>query len=118
EGGGSQPLARNQALEDRRARNAVMVFEEKAGLFECALFARDGKVQYHIRWRQNSRHEVHAGHYMFIALQHTKRLAAGVAAPIRHCSGRLEKPRPRTIQFEALVSGSGMQRRWFIQRAL
>src|SRR5690606_18497122 len=99
----SQPFACDKALKYSRSSDAVVVFKEKAGLFECALFAGGCKVQHHIRARQDTRHEVHAVHYMFIALQHTKTLSLVGA----RCGENvfLKKPRPRTANVRGLFCG-------------
>jgi len=50
EPGGTQPLAREQAVEHQAARDAVMVLEQEARLLEQALLARGLQVYEHMRW--------------------------------------------------------------------
>ena len=49
--GRSQALAREQAVEHQAARKALVIFENKAGLFEHALLAADLEVEDDVRGR-------------------------------------------------------------------
>jgi hypothetical protein len=62
-GGGAQTLASDQAMENGCPGNAVMVLENQSGLFKSALLAGNSKIQNHVGQRQNTRQEIHDGHY-------------------------------------------------------
>ena len=49
-------LAGDQAVENCRSSDSVMVFKQQAGLFKCPLFAGDGQVEHNVLHGQNSRH--------------------------------------------------------------
>src|SRR5690606_17199363 len=60
EPGGSELLAREQAVEDQAARDLVVVLEEQADLLEDALLAADVEVEDDVRERQQLGDEAHA----------------------------------------------------------
>jgi hypothetical protein len=50
-------------MENGCPGNAVMVLENQSGLFKSALLAGNSKIQNHVGQRQNTRQEIHDGHY-------------------------------------------------------
>src|SRR5919204_3666298 len=58
--GGAELLAREQAVEDETARDAVMIFKQQARLLEQPLLARGRQVHEHMGGIEQSADEAHA----------------------------------------------------------
>ena len=57
--GGAQTFAGEQAVGDQRARQAVLVLEQKAGFLERALLAGGVNAHQHLRARENGCKSIH-----------------------------------------------------------